>query len=156
VIARRILKFSVTFLGMISLIVTGCSDVGTEPDVNVALISGTWRWVRSTGGIGGTTITPTPGVITKDVYAIHGTFSRFRNDTLIVSARFSFSTRDGRILMKLTDIRKYLGFPVSDPSYPFGVFDWLGEEWVTFEGDTLFLADNGYDLYSHMFLRLQE
>lgn len=146
---RCILVLSVmTLLGR-----TGCSDMGNGVHPDLFLISGSWLWVRSTGGIGGDIITPSPGEVLKDVYTLEGAFSRFRNDTLILSARFSVFDGPFGVTLKLTDFVKHPGYRDSDPTYPFGWFDWLGEEILTFRGDSMLLADYGNDTYFHTFVR---
>jgi hypothetical protein len=148
-------------LGIVLLVITlqgmiGCSDMGNDVHPNALLLTGSWIWVRSTGGFWGEVINPSPGEVIKDVYTIQGSFSRFKNDTLILSAHYCLSDGKYGTFMELSEIRKYPGYPVSDPSYPFGYFDGLGQEWLSFEGGSLLLADNGMDTYFHTFVRLTE
>lgn len=127
---------------LFSQVLVGCSDNGSVVDPAVLQLSGSWIWVRSVGGFVPRVLIPPAGTIVKDYYSPGGIFSRQRNDTIVVSARYSLSERSPGLLLTFTDISSFFGYDF------FGV-----DEWLQFEGDTLWLTDNGMDLFRHTFVR---
>ncbi len=127
---------------LFSQVLVGCSDNGSAVDPAVSQLSGSWIWVRSEGGFFPQVLVPPAGTIVKDYYSPGGIFSRHRNDTIVVSARYSLSERSTGLLLTFTDIKSFFG-------YEFFAVD----EWLQFEGDSLWLIDNGADLYRHTFVR---
>ncbi len=127
---------------LFSQVLAGCSDNGSAVDPAVSQLSGSWIWVRSEGGFFPRVLIPPAGTIVKDYYSPGGIFSRRRNDTIVVSARYAISERRSGLLLTFTDINSFFG-------YDFFAVD----EWLQFKGDTLWLIDNGMDLYRHTFVR---
>lgn len=138
---KVITSFAVVTI-LFSQVLAGCSDVGSAVDPAVAQLSGSWIWVRSEGGFVPRVLIPPAGTVIKDYYSPGGIFSRHRNDTIVVTARYSISERGSGPLLTFTDINSFFG-------YDFFAVD----EWLQFEGDTLWLIDNGMDLYRHTFVR---
>lgn len=122
---------------------TTCSQPSGPTDLNVALVSGSWLWISSEGGLFPRVITPPPRTIFIDTYSYFGSYSRRRNDTLVLTARYSLVNENTGILLQYADIQTYAGFQAE-----------LWDEWVSIEGDTLYLMDNGCDMYRHRFLRI--
>jgi hypothetical protein len=61
-----------------------------ESTIHPAGINGKWRWVKSVGGIAGSTLTPqSTGNNFRDEFYADSTFKRFENDSLISQGRFS-------------------------------------------------------------------
>jgi hypothetical protein len=53
-------------------------------------IVGKWRWVKSVGGIAGSTVTPqSAGYNLSEEFKADSTFKRFKNDSLIAQGKFS-------------------------------------------------------------------
>lgn len=53
-------------------------------------IIGKWRWVKSVGGIAGSTVTPqSTGYNLSEEFKADSTFKRFKNDSLITQGKFS-------------------------------------------------------------------
>ncbi|MGF7042220.1 hypothetical protein [Mucilaginibacter lappiensis] len=53
-------------------------------------IIGKWRWVKSVGGIAGSTVTPqSTGYNLSEEFKADSTFKRFKNDSLIAQGKFS-------------------------------------------------------------------
>ncbi len=127
---------------LFSQALVGCSDNGSAVGPGVSQLSGSWIWVRSVGGFFPRVLIPPAGTIVRDYYSPGGIFSRHRNDTIVVSARYTISERSSGLLLHFTDINLLFGYDF------FGV-----DEWLQFEGDTLWLIDNGADLYRHTFVR---
>jgi hypothetical protein len=122
----------------------GCSDNGNPIDPTMVQLSGSWVWIRSEGGLFPHTITPPAGTIYIDAYTLNGLYSKFRNDTLIVSAGFSVSMQNSLPMILFNDVKNYFGYHFAD----FG-------EFVEFKSDTLLLTDYGFDLYFHTFRRVR-
>ncbi len=61
---------------------------------------------------------------------------------IVVSGGYSLSKRSNGLLLTFTEVNSFFGY---------GFF--AVDEWLQFEGDTLWLIDNGMDLYRHTFVR---
>lgn len=104
-------------------------------------IVGTWSWVESFGGIGGVRLTPESEGYTKThVYSPDSTFFGFRNDSLMIVAKYSIT-------------RKLVW-----DSYMAEVLQIEGqiEKIIEFQGnDTLGLGDHVVDGFGHLFVRIK-
>ena len=119
-----------------------CSDTGTGVDPTVLRISGSWVWVRSSGGFGETLVPAPAGTVVIDTYTTGGILTRTRNDTLVVNGAYSISEQELGPKMILTNSSELF------PRQPM-----LLQEWVHIEGDTLRLYDDAADGYLNVFSR---
>jgi hypothetical protein len=126
------------------LTLAACSDPDSPTDSDLTGISGSWLWISSVGGFAPQVITPPPGTRFADFYSSHGSLSRRRNDTLVMTAQFSLANESTGMLVKYSDVQTYQGFR-SD----------MWDAWVDVQGDTLYLSDNGCDMYRHTYIRIR-
>lgn len=127
------------FSGSLLLLLLGCQSSGTAPDA--PQVSGSWRWVSSSGSIAGRTFTPA-----TESYQVRYEFSgnqlrAFRNDSLIATSLITVT--DDEITFQ--------------PSFRAFVFGYQGDTQTVevLEGDTLVLSDPCCDLFTHRFVRVR-
>lgn len=63
-------------------------------------ITGTWKWVRKTGGIAGVNETPGEGEVTLLKLNVDKTYSTTLNDSLLASGTYTLSTGESLLLNK--------------------------------------------------------
>ena len=118
----------------------GCGKKSVKSEFNHPII-GKWNWVESFGGIGGVRLTPESEGYTKThVYSPDSTFLGFRNDSLMIVAKYSIT-------------RKLVW-----DSYMAEVLQIEGqiEQIIEFRGnDTLGLGDHVIDGFGHLFVRIK-
>jgi hypothetical protein len=101
--------FILLFAALVLCSVSSCHKNGS-PGPTSTQITGSWRWVKSVGGIGGFTLTPqTEGFKQTQVYGANGSFKLYKNDTLRLSGKFSvtrnykYSPTENLDLLKIND-----------------------------------------------------
>ena len=120
------------------LLIAGCRSASLEPGID--RLSGTWRWVSSSGGFAGTVVTPESVNYTAQLRFNGSQVTVLRNDS--VKGATTFRIRGDSI------------------SYhpPLSVFAYGGGiefQRVSVSGDTLVLNDPCCDLFTHMFVRVR-
>ena len=104
-------------------------------------IIGKWNWVESFGGIGGVRLTPESEGYTKThVYSPDSTFLGFRNDSLMIVAKYS-------ITRKLVWY-KYMAEVLQVGEQIEQIIEFWGN-------DTLGLGDHVVDGFGHLFVRIK-
>jgi hypothetical protein len=88
---KKIYIFNILFMGL--SIFTSCSE-DTPTESNNNLYTGTWLWVVTTGGFAGQVIKPEEGTTLKILFDDFSNFRVFRNDTLLVSAKYRIEKLD--------------------------------------------------------------
>ncbi|RKR82143.1 hypothetical protein BDD43_2312 [Mucilaginibacter gracilis] len=74
-------------------------------------ITGSWRWVRSQGGIAGNTLTPaTVGYNQTQIYGADSTLKMYKNDTLKMQGRF-YIQRNVQYRGEIVDLLKIADQP---------------------------------------------
>ncbi len=136
---------SVSLLTVLLFPQPGCSDDGQSVDPETLSISGSWRLVYSAGGFVFRVYAPPPGTVVIDLYSVRGEFSRHRNDTLLLTARYNLIHEGPQVLLHYEKAQGYVG------QGPIVIHD----HWVYIEGDTLRLQDPGADLYTHTYGRIR-
>ena len=127
---------------MLSL-AAGCSQ-STNPDLDS--LDGRWSWVSATGGIAGTTITPSSVGYTMTI--------EYDSQGVGVPARFVV-LRNGQLFAETTVERSGLPNAASGTlRYRDPVLGWPEQEFQL-TSDTLFLADGCCDGFSYRFKRAQ-
>lgn len=121
-----------------ALALVSCRSAGTDP--SDAGLSGTYRWVRSAGGIAGRTFTPA-----SEGYSIRFSFSgsqvtAFRNDSAKATA---IVTMRGNDVTYQPSLSAFLFDPAIDT-----------QTIRPLAGDTIALADPCCDRFEHIFVRL--
>jgi hypothetical protein len=102
--------FILLFAALVLLSISSCNKEGLSRPTST-LITGSWRWVKSVGGIGGVTLTPqSTGYAFTQIYAADSTFKMYKKDTLILSGKFSitqnykYSATETFDLLKINDL----------------------------------------------------
>jgi hypothetical protein len=143
---RRIL-FSATIFLTIIFCSTGCRKDITVPDPNFKLLFGSWEWIESSGGYVVHTINPgTEGYTMTVEYEENGTYRSFKNGKKESKTRFEFE--EGRSI--------YSGAVEYLIRYKTGTFNnkAAGVNSFRISGqDSLFLRDECYDCYEHIYIR---
>ena len=107
-------------------------------DVN-NLLTGEWRWVSSTGGIAGITITPaSAGYERTLVLTSDSKYSRYKNNILEKTGTFEIIKAKSIYKIELVDFIKYDDSTMSV---------------INVTGSKLSLADNNYDGFGETFKR---
>ena len=120
-----------------SLLLSACKSASTDPADD--RLSGTYEWIRSSGGIAGVTMTPS-----SERYRVRFTFSgnqvaAFRNDSL--KATSTMTVRGDEVT-----------YQPSISVFPFdGGID--AQTIRALPGDTIALADPCCDRFEHVFVR---
>lgn len=112
------------------------SDTGAEQ------LIGSWRWLNSTGGFAGWTISPDSTGYSERLVRFRpdNSFSAYRADTLFQSGRYSLEQTDGETIV----------------SYETSDDEWLPRQRVEFKGkDTLVLVDLCDDCYRSTYHRAE-
>jgi hypothetical protein len=101
--------FILLFAALVLCSVSSCNKNGSPGPISTQ-ITGSWRWVKSVGGIGGFTLTPqTEGFKQTQVYEADSSFKLYKNDTPLVSGKFSvtrnykYSPTENLDLLKIND-----------------------------------------------------
>ena len=138
---------SIAAFFLILLPLFACTDRGSPVAHEISEISGEWTWVKSTGGFFPRLITPDSSQVIKDVYRPNGSFYRFRNDSLIVSAHFTISESESMRLRTLIDIEASYGYNPAGLTEPIQ---------VTVRADTLIVGFSCCDTFQDWFVRTRQ
>jgi len=83
--------FILLFAALVFCSVSSCNKDGL-PGPTSTQITGSWRWVKSVGGIGGVTLTPqSSGYSFTQVYGADSTFKMYKKNSLTLSGKFSIT-----------------------------------------------------------------
>ncbi len=132
-----------------SLFLTTCRKDISLPSPDLEKLFGSWEWVQSSGGFGGQTTTPISAGYSHTVeFNKNGIYKWYKDGKLQDKMKFtategsSIYTTGTAFLIKYKDT---------------GLFDKNENpttQRVTFGGqDTLFLSDECYDCYGHIYIR---
>jgi hypothetical protein len=112
---------------------------GSDPDL--AKLYGSWNWVQSSGGFAGETTTPATAGYTMTVeFSPNGIYKWYKNNQLQGQAQYSMTT--GNSIFSTEQVNQ---LQVEGSST---------KQAVRFGGpDSLFLNDECYDCYGHIYTR---
>lgn len=85
---------------LLFLMIAGLSACEKSEVVKSGELTGTWKWVRKTGGIAGVNETPREGEVTLLKLNADKTYSTTLNDSLLVSGTYTLSTGESMLLNK--------------------------------------------------------
>ena len=129
----------VRLVGLVGLVGMGCSGYGTEPDT--LPVAGTYKWVRSSGGIAGRSFTPASENYSVTFKFDGANVTALRNDSLKATASVQANGSDLQYAPALS-VFKF------DPQ--------IDKQTVRLlKGDTISLADPCCDRFDHVFVRVQ-
>lgn len=93
--------------------VSSCNKDGLPGPASTSIF-GSWRWVKSVGGIAGMTITPqSAGYNLTQVYGNDSTFKMFKKDSVMLSGKFlitrnyKYSATETIDLLKINDLQAH-------------------------------------------------
>jgi len=89
------MKKLLLFLMLAGVMACEKSEVGKSNE-----LTGSWKWVRKTGGIAGVNETPKEGEVTILKINADKTYSTKINDSLLVSGTYTLSTGESMLLNK--------------------------------------------------------
>lgn len=134
------LSFLLVFVALFTFSCTKEEVVATEASSSLA---GEWRWVSSTGGIAGTTTTPTSaGYERKLVLTSDFKFSRYKNAALEKSGTYEIIQAKSIYKAELVDFIKFS--------------DGTSSVIMTQSASELSLADNFYDGFGEVYQRINK
>lgn len=131
-------------LSFLLIIATFAAFSCTKEDVSTksSTLTGEWRWVSSTGGIAGITITPeTAGYEQKLVLTDDMKYSRYKDNVLQKSGKFEITQEKSIYKTELVD---FINFDD-------GTMSVIQEN----TSNELLLADNFYDGFGETFKRIK-
>jgi hypothetical protein len=80
--------FTLIFIALVFCSASSCNK-NDDPGPSSSLV-GKWRWVKSVGGIAGTTLTPqTEGFTQTQVYGADSTYKMYRNNAIELENTFT-------------------------------------------------------------------
>jgi len=127
---------------LIATLVSVAACSGVSPATPEQPFAGSWRWVRSQGGIAGVEITPaTEGYVIRLEFDGLGGVRAYRNDTLIATAGYTALER-----LEHSGVAWEVTY---DPELPAFLFDVLDLTTARRTGDVLILADPCCDRWVH-------
>lgn len=134
--------FSAALLAAWFLSLPGCTGDHAAAPVQTGL-AGSWRWISSSGGFAGETITPASAGYTRIVvYYPDGRYEEYRNSAIARSTRYTLVRETPPTRPDQKDVVYY----ADDPSV---------SQIVTLSGtDTLFLYDSCMDCYGHTYVHI--
>jgi len=101
--------FTLVIAALVLCSVSSCNKDGLPGPASTSIV-GSWRWVKSVGGIAGMTITPqSAGYNLTQVYGSDSTFKMFKKDSVMLSGKFSitrnykYSATETIDLLKIND-----------------------------------------------------
>jgi hypothetical protein len=121
------------------LLVAGCRSASLEPGID--RLAGTWRWIASSGGIAGITVTPASVNYTAQIRFNGSHVTVLRNDS--VKASTTFTIRGDSMI----------SYQSALPVFVYG--GGVDAQRLSMSGDTLVLNDPCCDLFSHLFVRVR-
>lgn len=129
--------------------VTACKKDISIPNPELEKLFGTWNWVQSSGGFSGQAITPTTAGYSQTVeFNQNGSYKIYENGKQKDKMKFSLSSGNSIHSTETAYLIKYKDS---------GLFDKENNsvtQSVRFGGnDTLFLSDECYDCYQHIYIR---
>ncbi len=101
-------------------------------------LTGTWKWVRKTGGIAGVNETPKEGEVTRLKLNADKTYSTTLNDSLVTSGVYTLSKGESMLL------NKEVNFIVFGEGLPM-IYE--------VRNDGLYLAEDVYDGFNYEYVR---
>ncbi len=120
-----------------------CSKEDVVANETSKSLAGEWRWVSSTGGIAGITITPTSaGYERKLVLTSDFKYSRYKNAVLEKSGTFEITQAKSIYKTELVDFIKFS--------------DGTSAVIMSQSADELSLADNFYDGFGESYQRIKK
>jgi hypothetical protein len=142
-------KIQILFIVLISSFMGACRKDITTPNSASEKLFGKWTWIQSSGGIGGNLKSPkTEGYSNSIEFSDKGIYKTFKDGKQ--TDKMKYSLTEGKsiylpgkgIIIEFKDI---------------GLFDKdntpLKQSMQFFGNDTLFLSEECYDCYSHLYVR---
>ena len=123
---------------LIILLIAGLSACEKSEVVKSDELTGTWKWVRKTGGIAGVNETSKEGEVTLLKLNADKTYSTTLNDSLLVSGKYTLSVGESLLLNK--EVR-------------FIVFDEGMPTMYEVRNNELHLAEDVYDGFNYSYVR---
>lgn len=134
-----------------SLFLTTCKKEVVLPNQNLEKLFGTWEWVSSSGGWAGRTLTPASEGYSQQIeFTEKGVYKVYINDKVENKMEFTITENSSSIYTSQTVYMikyKATGLFKKNKS----VFDM--SQTFKFSGDTLWLADECYDCFGHIYIR---
>ena len=138
--------FYCSFLTVI-IFATACRKDISLPDQNLKKLFGTWEWVQSSGGFSGQTITPVSEDYSMSVeYTEKGVYRKYKDGKKISKLNFKIEERATIAISDFKFLIDYREGPCSKVGVNSQSFRFGGT-------DTLFLNDDCYDCFSHIYVR---
>ena len=129
----------------------GCKKESTEidfPNSQSKQLIGSWKWVESSGGFAGNIINPTTEGYAKQMeFSENGKHYEFKEGEKMVIRNYEFEEKKSIHNSQIEYMIKFRSPPIDNDTYWFNSFDFVGN-------DSLFLSDECYDCYGHLYVRV--
>ena len=129
---------------LVILMIAGLSACEKSEVVKSGELTGTWKWVRKTGGIAGVNETPKAGEVTLLKLNADKTYSTTLNDSLLTSGTYTLSTGESLLLNKQVNF------------ITFGDGTVFGQGVATIyevKGNELYLTEDVHDGFNYEYVR---
>ena len=136
-------------VAILSFILTSCSKDLSIPNPELEKLFGTWDWKQSSGGIGGQTNTPaTVGYSQTVEFNKNGIYKIYKDGIQKDTKKFSLTIGTSIYNSGSAYLINYKDINQSDNSYHYST------QSIRFGGeDSLFLSDECYDCFIHIYTR---
>ena len=146
---NKILKTHVLFIVLISVFMSNCRKDITTPNSEAEKLFGKWTWLQSSGGISGNLKSPKSEGYTNSIeFSDKGIYKTFKDGKQANKMKYSLSEGKSIYLPGKGIIIEFKNV---------GLFDKdnapLKQSIQFFGNDTLFLSEECYDCYSHLYVR---
>lgn len=133
----------IIFVLIFGLLYTSCSETSSS-ESEFSKYTGTWLWIKTTGGFAGVEITPAEGTSLKISFDEFGRFRLYRNDSLKVIA-----TSTVKQSKNVYDIISYSDITTFNFSFD------SSNDYAYLQNDTLSLWDGMYDGFFSAFKKIR-
>ena len=140
----------ILLLILISFLFSNCKKESAGgiafPNSDSKQLVGTWNWVESSGGFSGATINPSTEGYSKQIgFSENGHYYESQNGKEVLILNYSFEENKSIYNSQIEYMIKYKS-PSANMINDVQSFDFLGS-------DSLFLSDECYDCYGHLYIR---
>jgi hypothetical protein len=124
---------------LVCVVLAGCRSASVEPSAD--RLSGTWRWIESTGGIGGFRYTPASLNYNVELRIAGNQVTAVRNDSVIATSTITLRGDEVTYHPSLSVFTFHSGIDL--------------QRLASMSGDTLVLSDPCCDMFTYAFVRVR-
>ena len=150
---KRLNNLVILLLILTSSLISSCKKDSSEsidfPNSESKQLIGSWNWVESSGGFAGNTINPTTEGYSKQMeFSENGKHFEFKEREKMTIRNYEFQEHKSIHNSQVEYMIKFASPTTDNDLHWYNSFDFIGN-------DTLFLSDECYDCYGHLYVRNQ-